>query len=157
MQASLFELRPCRGWRNGVLALTLVAVAASASWVAGAVARGRHDHALWAMPLILLAAWAAGSWRTPGGVLRQEGGQWWFEPAAGAAAVPAGPGALVVALDVGRWMLLRWRPAGRRRGCWLALSRRDMPGAWRAFRRAVYSARPTPAGRSAQASADPPA
>jgi hypothetical protein len=66
-------------------------------------------------------------------------------------------GSLSIAFDFGGWMLLRFRADGSRRIRWLAPSEKGMPDAWPAFRRAVYSPRPAPAGLSAQAPADPPA
>lgn len=127
------------------------------TWALTLSLRGEGVLALWAIPLAA-AFWAA-RWRPePGGRLFEQGDRWCFEdPDRGLAPQP---GALVVALDVGGWMLLRFRPdeppqAANRR--WLTLSRRDMPADWRAFRRAVYSPRPVPAGLAAQAPADPPA
>jgi hypothetical protein len=95
-----------------------------------------------------------GSYRSQAGVLRDEGGCWWLETPPGAARPLAGT--LRIAFDFGNWMLLRFEPEGVRQR-WLAPSQADMPEAWPAFRRAVYSPRIAPAGLSAQAPADPPA
>ena len=110
-----------------------------------------HSHAA-ALPL---AAWALRAGRSQAGVLRDEGGSWWLETPAGAARPLAGT--LRIAFDFGAWMLLRFEPEGGRPRHWLAPSQADMPEAWPAFRRAVYSPRIAPAGLSAQAPADPPA
>ena len=69
----------------------------------------------------------------------------------------------VVALDLGRWMLLRIdpadgsdaperasRPARRVRRCWVALSRRSAAAHWHALRVALYWADSGQTGRPAQ-------
>ncbi len=153
MMTSRFELRPARAWRWGVRLLSVFAGMASAAWAWTLIGRGETQLAWLALPLILLSAWAAGGGHGAGSVLRHEGGRWCFEaPGGGIAAVP---GALDVAFDFGGWMLLRFRADGSRRSRWLAPSSRSMSDAWPAFRRAVYSPRPAPAGLSAQAPAAP--
>ena len=55
------------------------------------------------------------------------------------------PGQLVVALDLGGWMLLKFvpEPGTPRTGTvWLALQRRGLESRWHALRCAVYGARP---------------
>jgi hypothetical protein len=93
------------------------------------------------------------------GRLRWDGALWHL---AGTASGADGerPGTLAIALDGGPWMLLRFRaaqPDARPWVRWLALSRRDVGGQWHALRCAVYSPRPDPAGRPAQAPASPSA
>jgi hypothetical protein len=128
------------------------------AWTLTLSLRGEWALAMMAIPLLALVAWAA-AWRPePGGRLFEQGGRWCFEdPARGLAPQP---GSLVVALDLGPWMLLSFRHDGPRLAAdqrWIVLSGRDMPADWGAFRRAVYSPRPVPAGLAAQAPADPPA
>ena len=152
------EIRPVpiRHWFVGTL--VIAAAAALLAWTTAVIAAGDAVRAGLALPLLLPIV-AAAAWRgEERGRLVLDGGTWRFEDAA---VDPAGrPGELVVAMDLGSWMLLCFHPSGARwprNRRWLALGRRDMPAAWQAFRRAVYSPRPPPAGPSAQAPADPPA
>ena len=46
-----------------------------------------------------------------------------------------------VALDLGKWMLLRFDPVHGKR-CWIAASRRSSNGPWPALRAALYAPRP---------------
>ncbi len=156
-QPTRFEIRPARAWRALVLALALLAMSASLLWAATVIGRNAPGLAWLAVPAFLIGAWAAVAGHAEAGVLSEAGGHWWFEPGQGSGMAEAVPGSLDVAADFGTWMLLRFRAVSSRRTRWLAPSSRDMPLDWPAFRRAVYSPRPTPAGRSAQASADPPA
>ena len=153
-----FRIRPARAWRVLCLSLFALAAAAALGWVWALAARGEEAQAWPALAVLPLLAWAS-TWRgEPGGRLLAEVGRWCFEDSA--RDLPPQPGRLIVCIDLGRWMLLRFRadegamPGGQR---WFALSHSDMPGDWRAFRRAVYSPRLPPAGLSAQAPADPPA
>lgn len=153
-----FPVGPNRAWRRAGLLLSGASLVTLLAWVATLFGRGRAVEAGMALGLALPVAAIAGWRRSSEGRLRQGGEGWCFEPAA--AAQSACVGELVVAVDLGGWMLLqlrcgrsRWRPDSR----WFALSQRDMPARWHAFRRAVYSPRPSPAGLSAQAPADPPA
>ncbi len=141
--------------RNVLMAAAAIALAA---WAWAVVGQGEAARAWLALPLLLPIIGAAG-WRgEANGRLVLDGGAWCFEAAAADPAPQAGE--LVVAVDLGDWMLLRFRPDGvrwPRNRRWFALSRSDMPADWQAFRRAVYSPRPSPAGLSAQAPAAPPA
>lgn len=153
-----FQIRPARAWRALCLGLVALAVAATLAWVWTLAARGDGAEAWPALAVLPLLAWTS-AWRgEPGGRLFTDGAVWHFEDPA--RDVPPQSGRLVVAIDLGPWMLLQFRadgtrPSGTKR--WFALSQRDMPSDWQAFRRAVYSPRLSPAGRSAQAPADPPA
>lgn len=154
MSISRFEFRTARAWRGAVFALAALALAVGALWAFTLLDRGETRLAWLALPALPLALWAIRAGRDQSGVLRDEGGCWWLEMPAGAARPLAGT--LRIAFDFGNWMLLRFEPEGVRQR-WLAPSQADMPEAWPAFRRAVYSPRIAPAGLSAQAPADPPA
>jgi hypothetical protein len=153
-----FEIRMAPAWRWLRNVLIAAAAAALLAWAGMLIEGGEAAHAVFALPLLLPIV-AAASWRSEErGQLVLDGVGWCFE---GAVSDPVRrPGELVVAMDLGSWMLLSLRlgdaPWSRNRR-WFALSRRDMPATWQAFRRAVYSPRPPPAGPSAQAPADPPA
>ena len=154
MGLSRFEFRMARAWRRAVFALAALALVVGALWAFTLLDRGETRLAWLALATLPLAAWALRAGRSQAGVLRDEGGSWWLETPAGAARPLAGT--LRIAFDFGNWMLLRFEPEGGRQR-WLAPSHADMPEAWLAFRRAVYSPRIAPAGLSAQAPADPPA
>lgn len=153
-----YPVRSNRAWRLANLLLSGVAAAVLLAWSVTMVSRG---HAIWAglaLPMILVVAGVATGRSPPEGRLSREAEGWRFQPAA--AGEMAHVGELVVAVDLGGWMLLRLRTEGARwrtRDPWMAVSQRDMAGTWHAFRRAVYSPRPSPAGLSAQAPADPSA
>ncbi len=69
----------------------------------------------------------------------------------GAAGEPVA-GEIIVAMDLGLWMLLRFEPAlrvGRIRCVWLPVQRRGIETQWHALRCAVYSPRPTPTAGTA--------
>ncbi len=155
MSLSRFEFCAARAWRRAVFALAALALVVGALWAITLLDRGETGLAWLALATLPLAAWALRAGRSQAGVLRDEGGNWWLETPAGAARPLAGT--LRIAFDFGAWMLLRFEAQGGRPRHWLAPSQADMPEAWPAFRRAVYSPRIAPAGLSAQAPADPPA
>ncbi|HEY1393648.1 MAG TPA: hypothetical protein VFV25_09745 [Methylibium sp.] len=96
---------------------------------------------LFTVTLLLGAFVVITAWRTPERHLRWDRQCWhlgWEQD-------PADPpvrGDLHVAVDLDAWMLLHFRPEGKRLGVWIALSRRDLPDDWHALRCAVYSPRP---------------
>jgi len=74
--------------------------------------------------------------------LRWDTQQWWLGPASTIGEEPSS-GRLIVALDFGAWMLLRFsHHTGRRRTSWLPVQRRGIETSWHALRCAVYCARP---------------
>jgi hypothetical protein len=132
-------------WRSGVLALVLAAAAALGAWIAAP----DNVHPL----RIRLAVAAAGALLLAGGAsrlrcrsasLRWDTTKWHLGPASTKGEEPHS-GRLAVAIDLGAWMLLRFRhdgAAGRRRSMWLPVQRRGLESQWHALRCAVYSARP---------------
>lgn len=153
-----FEIRSSRHWRGVQAALIIVATAAWLTWIATLAAQGDAAAPWWLLP-VGLPIFAAARWHAEAaGRLRLDAGGWCFEDPD--RRIDRETGELAVALDLGRWMLIRWGASasgGPRKCRWFALSHDDMPRHWQAFRRAVYSPRPSPAGPSAQAPADPPA
>jgi hypothetical protein len=153
------EIRTAAAWRFGTLAMTVAAAIGLGSWGVTAFERGASG-LMWLGLPALAAIGAAASMRwIRSGRLAWDGEVWQLVET-GAIGTAGRPGSLAIALDGGHWMLLRFRakeaPAARR-VCWLALGRRDLGGQWHALRCAVYSPRPDPAGRSAQAPAAPSA
>ncbi len=96
-----------------------------------------------ALGLLLVAGSAAvvgaWSWRPVAGHVRWDGQQWqWL-----ATASPTGPGHalsdLRVQIDLGAWILLRWRVAGARRHTWACLHRGDAGRRWHGMRVALLA------------------
>ncbi|QAZ40144.1 hypothetical protein C1M51_12340 [Methylibium sp. Pch-M] len=75
--------------------------------------------------------------------LKWDGVDWWLAGPADAAEPRAGK--VAVALDLDRWLLLRFRADGREvpasgpRTRWLAMRRHEHPAEWHALRCALYS------------------
>jgi hypothetical protein len=153
------EIRTAAAWRFGTAAMTVAAALGFVLWGVTAFDRGAPGLAWLALPAGLAIVAAVSLRWTRGGRLRWDGAVWHLVDAASSSAGEQ-PGTMAVALDGGHWMLLRFRVTqadARPRVRWLALSRRELGGAWHALRCAVYSPRPDPAGRSAQAPAAPSA
>lgn len=158
-KAISIEIRPSASWRLAVLVMTLSAALGLGWWSVTAFQRGAPGLIWLGMPAWLAIAAAASLLWPHGGRLRWDGAGWHLDLAAGGTAGER-PGEMAIALDGGSWMLLRVRTARTDSGLrvrWLALSRRDLGSQWHALRCAVYSPRPEPAGRPAQAPATPSA
>ncbi|MBA2674239.1 hypothetical protein [Ramlibacter sp.] len=135
-------------WLAGALVL--------AAWLAQTPGPGWR-HGIAAAALAFAAVFACAAWlRGARGTLAWDGGQWWWEPARGAAAAPQQAGEIRIRLDLQRWLLLAWQgePGGPN---WLWLERKRAPLHWDALRRAVYSRARTegPQGRDEQPPAEP--
>jgi hypothetical protein len=145
--AVAIDLYPSAAWRGVLALLAAAALAVSAVWaLERADAVGGVTAALVAGLGAAVLVWA---WQPPPRRLRWDGQGWWLVPAQGAEQ----PGSVLVALDLGGWLLLQFRPAPAppvlRRGTWLALQRRGLDADWHALRCALYSPRPaapSPAG-----------
>ena len=132
-------------WRTAVAALAGTSVALLLVWL---WARGEPPPLLglvaWIGAVLAVPALAASLMRMPPVTLRWDGQQWW---------VDANAGEIDVALDLGGWMLLRFRPvsAARRERSrrWLPVQRPGLEAHWHALRCAVYSPRPAPAREAA--------
>jgi hypothetical protein len=66
--------------------------------------------------------------------LRWDGAQWLLDLQA--------TGPVAVTIDLGPWLLLRVEGLAGQSPTWLALSRREVHGAWHGLRAALYGARP---------------
>jgi hypothetical protein len=69
--------------------------------------------------------------------LRWDGQAWYL----GDATSDAVPGELGVMLDLGAWMLLRFKPLPSGKVVWLPVQRRGLEAEWHALRCAVYASR----------------
>ena len=144
--ACQFPLRRFGAWRIAVLALVALGIAAMTSWlILREPPLTSPGSLLGALATLGLAALAAPLARAPDVDLRWDGRVWHLGPASGEPVA----GALSVAIDLGPWMLLRFRPAAPAahppRTTWLPTQRRGLESQWHALRCAVYSPRPAPA------------
>jgi hypothetical protein len=138
-------------WRGAVLLLGLLGVATLAAWAL--TREGSIDNAV-----TIACALAAGVllWltlslaRVPAVGLRWDGLQWHVGPPE-AGADKSVPGDMAVVIDLGPWMLLRFKPAApdvRPRVTWLPVQRRGIETQWHALRCSVYSPNPAPATKT---------
>jgi hypothetical protein len=144
--APAFELTLRVGQRERVLIGIWCALSCAvlAAWlVAHGWALWRHDAMSGRWPV--LAALAGGvaaflvAWpltRRDAATLRWNQGVWTLARAAHQASSIAG--ALMLRLDLGPWMLVRFDPADRSRSHWFGVSASDAGVQWPAFRAALY-------------------
>jgi len=140
-----------RVWRCAVAVLGLTAMGCVAAWLLG-----REDVTLLAGGGVVAAsalavAAAATLLQAAPRELRFDGTTWWLDRGSGAAPVAGG---LQVAVDLGGFLLVRFRPEGLGTVRWLPLERRR-DADWHLLRCAVYSPRSGPAMRSADAPRPP--
>ena len=132
-------------WRVAMLVLALLAGLTVVGWLAGqeALVGTRRGFAMFAAAALLL--WLGVSLaRVHAMELRWDGQCWALRPMLPAGTDPV-VGEISVAVDVGPWMLLRFRPRDRSRwtqATWLPVQRWGMTPQWHALRCAVYSPRP---------------
>lgn len=138
-----------RAWLRALAVLGLAALASSVAWAA------QHPLVLaWLVPLATLAgALALGRQARRRVPLRLawDGEQWWLGPVSGTAdpSRAARPGQVVVAMDLGAWLLLRFEapaaPDAPRQRRWLPLQLGPDggldPDAWHRLRCTVHLAR----------------
>ena len=137
-------------WRAGVGALLLCAIASAAAWWLAPAQRPAWASAALVL-MLLTGVWASTAlMRCPPLSLRWDTARWNIGPAA-AMGEEALFGQLAVAVDLGAWMLLRFRPDAttkRTSTVWIAVQQTPSQPQWHAFRCAVYSARPDTRGLS---------
>ena len=128
-------------WRAAVGLLAGLALTAIVAWVAS------HERpigaAVWvgaATGVLMAVLPAVSAARQRPVELRWDGRTWYL----GAAAADPVPGTLSVALDLGAWMLLQFKPASSGVLTWLPVQRRGLEAPWHALRCAVYAPRPAP-------------
>ena len=147
-------------WRVAVWLLALLSVASLAAWVVSGLDLWSTGAMVAAAVAALAVLWLAASLaRVSPATLRLQESRWTF-------AQDLPPGAEMteltqvdVAIDLGSFMLLSFRPVlasgrcGSRR--WLPAQRRGHEHDWHALRCAVYSTRPAPARPGVRATAPP--
>jgi hypothetical protein len=146
-------------WRAAVSVLAMLSLASLAAWaVAGQGQWSAAALAMAGLAALGVVVLAASLMRVECGALSLENGHWTFAPG-GAGVGQAQSGRIGVALDLGSFMLLSFRPilpsggTGARR--WLPAQRRGQEHDWHALRCAVYSPRPADAGPRAGSPAPP--
>jgi len=135
-------------WRAAMLVLTLFGALALSGWLAW-----RDELSAAHRGIAVVVAAGAMLWlcmslaRLPAVQLAWDGQRWTLKPMASARAEPIA-GEITVSVDLGPWMLLRFRPAMSSlssrwaRPSWLPVQRRGFGPHWHALRCAVYSPRP---------------
>jgi hypothetical protein len=135
--------------------LNATAAAVGVAWLAGTAG--------WSAPAPLAAGLSGASfvaiacWRglRPAPVALDWNGRGWSLDASGGSRQP---GQLDVMIDLGGWLLLRFRPedgAARRRSHWFATAGGGRRAAWSAFRAALYSSAPQTPLASVRADSQP--
>ena len=132
-------------WRAAVVVLTLLGTLTAAGWLVGqeglaGVAKGA------AMAVVAALAWGLGLslMRLPARRLSWDGQCWALLDLAAGGTEPVA-GDISVAIDLGPWMLLRFRPIASSpwrqsmQSMWLPVQRRGIEPQWHALRCAVYS------------------
>ena len=144
-----------RAWRAGVAVVALAGLAVLGAWlVASPLGELAWVRAGVALAAIAIVALALSLWRQPVVRLRWDGVSWTVAAAAGEGQEV--PGRMDLAIDLGSFLLLRFRPAGRSGPAavrWIPVDRTGLEQEWHAFRCAVHSPQPVP-GRPA--AAEPP-
>jgi len=150
-ESLVFEVRLRRFgvWHAGVGALAIAALAATAAWtLASASSPGiaRWVPVLAALLALGTIAVSLSLARIPSGVLSRRLGEWTYTSDPGRAF----SGTLVVAIDLGSFVLLRL-DLTRHRRLWLPVQRRGLEREWHAVRCALYSTSSPPPAPSAPA------
>jgi len=134
-----------RGWSVAVVLVAVAGIGAMAVWLAssplGEGAWARVGVAAGALAVIVLAESLL---RSVALVVRWDGTRCSLGSSVVSAIAPVS-GDLLVALDLGSFLLLRFLPEGRsgaRAVRWIPVERRGLEREWHAFRCAVYSPRP---------------
>ena len=149
-------------WRAAVSVLTLLGTLAVTGWLTGqeglgAAAKG----AAMAVVAALLIGLGLPLMRLPARQLTWDGQSWTLGDMAAGGTEPVA-GDISVAIDLGPWMLLRFRPTASSawwqsmQSTWLPVQRRGIEPQWHALRCGVYSPRAADMADAADA-ADAPA
>ena len=141
--STVYPFGQSQSLRFGLAALWLLGVVITAFWL---LAWPVHVSYRWFAGCCLLVGVAAAYWgwvRTPSGLLRWDGADWWIEPSSAAIAVPPElVNGLTVQFDFQFFLLLRLdSPGGGSQ--WLWLDSWSQSGDWHALRRAVFSPKPS--------------
>jgi hypothetical protein len=129
-------------WRFATAGVAGCATAASTAWLMLSFDPGAWMTAAVAAAGILVVAGSARP--VPAFALQWDTQVWQLEPEQAGGQKPLA-GRVEVAIDLGNWMLLRFRPAAApRQAVWLPMQRQGHEADWQALRRTVYGARALP-------------
>ena len=138
-------------WRFCVWALAAGAALALAAWAhSRPTPPGAALYIAVAAAISLVLGLAGWLGCVPPTTLRWDGQVWWLARAAAddSDSSPARRGELLIAIDLGPWMLLRFTPdaVGRRPWAviWLPAQRRGLEADWHGLRCALHAPRPAP-------------
>ena len=134
-------------WRAAVVVLTLLGMLTVTGWLTGQEGLGAAAKGA-AMAVVAALLWGIGLslLRLPARRLAWDG-QCWTLGEMGAGGTAPVTGDISVAIDLGPWMLLRFRPGAAlawwqsMQSTWLPVQRRGIEPQWHALRCAVYSPR----------------
>ena len=142
------SLRHFSVWRVAVLALTLAGLMVTCAWLLGREAIPVTTLAVGMVcSTLALVALAFSLGRPPATDLRWDGQGWSLKSMLPINTEPIA-GDIAVAIDLGAWMLLCFRPLNAsqwRRPIWLPVQREGIEPQWHALRCAVHAPRPRPA------------
>jgi hypothetical protein len=134
-----------RGWSVAVVLVAVAGTGAMAAWLwTSPLGEGGWARVGVAAGVLAIIALAASLLRSAQLVLRWDGTRWSVSSPVASAIAPAS-GDLLVALDLGSFLLLRFLPEGKSGPAavrWIPVERRGLEREWHAFRCAVYSPRP---------------
>jgi len=131
-------------WHAFIVICMSAAAANLAAWIGSQVSQSPTAGSVPALVSAILAgssAWILLRRSNPGGVLTWDGAVW-FWARGKVQAAPSDPlsGDVRVVIDLGTWMLVRFRPtAPPRRVVWLPVSRRYAGALWPAWRAVLFS------------------
>ena len=133
-------------WRGAIGALAMAAVGTIVLWLFGRdPPAAASTQAIVGVALCAVIGLAISLARVPHVGLRWDGQAWHLSGTGNSTAET--PGEVTVAIDLGAWMLLRFKPAahtGFLQARWLPVQRRGLEGPWHGLRCALYSPRPKP-------------
>ena len=145
--AAQFTLTRFGAWRAAMLGLSALVLLAVGTWLVTQQAMGRVAWRSCVLAFAALTLWVlVVQPRMAPLSLRWDARRWHLGPADTAGDEPW-TGGLQVAIDLGPWMLLRFKhdPGTAANGpavTWLPVQRRGLEAQWHALRCAVYSPRP---------------
>ena len=132
-------------WRAAMLALALSGTLSVVGWLVGQEGLALANQVLAMAAAMGLLLWLGLSLaRVPAAELSWDGQCWTLRPTTPTHTEPVA-GEISVAVDLGPWLLLRFRPATSSRWrppSWLPVQRVGIEPQWHALRCAVYSPRP---------------
>jgi hypothetical protein len=141
------ELSDLRLWRAFGVSLSVLSLASVLAWVvtwhlATMPEGGVWPHLVATLAVVAVVLALRRHLKDSGVLLHWDGQHWhWRDLSAAASARPAMVGDVIVAMDLGPWLLLKLKPRGARpwHARWVPATQRGVGGQWHALRCALYS------------------